>query len=89
MKSNIEVSYDGSYPTLCFGTLIIKQDGKEIYNEKYCCNSKGSVYFDSNWNEVVEGGPIVWDENDAAQFSEEIQEAVRDVLPYGCCGGCI
>lgn len=87
----IEVTYDGSYPTTCMGTLIIKEDGKEIYNEKYCCYSTGAVWFDDNWSEHVEEGRLIWEEDKAAKFSDEVQCAVADKLSrcWVCCGGCV
>jgi len=86
---NIEVSYDGKWPNACSGTLIVKADGKEIYNKQYCCSSTGSVWFDDDWDEHVESGVLEW--NDAKSFSKEIQEAVSDVLRNVrvCCGGCV
>lgn len=88
-KREIEVFYDGSYPSTCMGTLIIKVDGEEIYNECYCCFSTGSVWFDEDWMEHVECGELIW--RDADKFDEEIQEAVREELAgFGvCCGGCV
>jgi hypothetical protein len=85
----IEVTYDGEYPNTCSGTLIIKKDGKEIYNKQHCCSSTGSVWFDNDWNEHVECGSLIW--NDKDKFSREIQDAVENVLSgcNVCCGGCI
>lgn len=84
----IEVFYDGKYPSVCLGRLIIKVDGKEIYNKEYCCYSTGSlVWLDEDWN--IESGKLVWD--DAKYFSKEIQKAVSDELKKikVCCGGCV
>ena len=71
------------------GTLVIKQDGVEIYNKEFCCESTGSVCFDDEWHEEVIEGELIW--NDAKDFSEEIQIAVEEVLSgcSVCCGGCI
>jgi len=87
----IEVTYDGYYPSTCMGRLIIKENGIEIYNKQYCCSSSGSVWFDDDWNEHVECGELTWNCEDASKFSEEIQNAVRDILSEKgvCCGGCI
>lgn len=87
--SKIEVSYDGAYPNACSGTLIIKKDGMEIYNDMFCCHSTGSVSFDDEWNDMVCSGDLIWD--DAEKFSQEIQDAVKSELSkvHVCCGGCV
>jgi len=71
------------------GNLIIKVDGKKVYDEKFCCTSTGSVWFDDEWFEHVEEGELIWD--DAHLFDEEIQDAVAEELSKVgvCCGGCI
>jgi len=85
----IEVLYDGKYPNTCSGTLIVKVDGEEVYNKKYCCSSSGGVWFDDGWNEHVEKGNLSWD--DAKLFSSEIQREVEEELSQYrvCCGGCV
>lgn len=85
----IEVEYDGCYPATCMGTLIIKENGKEIYNKGYCCYSTGRVWFDGDWSAHVECGELIW--KDANKFDEEIQKAVKEKLSEFnvCCGGCI
>ena len=87
----IEIKYDGKYPCTCMGTLTIIKDGIEIYQEKYCCHSTGSVWFDDDWNDHVESGELIWIENEAKQYSEEVQKSVADKLSkyFVCCGGCI
>lgn len=89
MKRKIEVSYDGKWPCACMGTLIIKVDGSEVYNKKYCCISTGSVWFDENWSEHVEPGELEW--KDAKDFDRDIRDAVYDILSRMtvCCGGCV
>ena len=85
----IKVEYNGSFPNACSGNLTITVDGKEVYNKSSCCSSSGAVWFDDDWNEHVEEGELTWD--DASEFSEEIQEAVREELSkvIVCCGGCV
>lgn len=88
----IKVTYDGSYPSTCMGTLTIYEDDKEIYSKKYCCSSGGSCYFENDYaDEVVTSGKLTWNEDEACNFSKEIQEAVKSELSgfYVCCGGCL
>ena len=87
----IRVEYDGSYPTTCMGRLKIYDDDELIYDHQFCCHSTGSVWFDSEWNEHVEEGILLWNEDEAKNFNGDIQEAVREKLSnfYVCCGGCV
>lgn len=41
------VSYDGKYPNLCSGTLVLEVDG-EKREIPYALCSGGSAYFDEN-----------------------------------------
>lgn len=85
----ISVGYDGKYPSACSGTLTITVDGDVLYEKQYCCRSTGSVWFDENWQENIEGGVLLWD--DAAHFPQDIREAVEATLAAVgvCCGGCV
>lgn len=87
------VSYDGRYPTLCMGKLVVKVDGKEVVFPDYCLASKGNCYFTDNYeNEVITEGD--WDVIDyPPDFPEELKnkliEMVNNEVPHGCCGGCL
>lgn len=88
------ISYDGHFPCLCSGTLILKINGQERKLEKYSDNfymcSGGSVSFDENWSEEVESGP--WSvslPDDLEPYKDEIEALVNDNVPWGCCGGCV
>ena len=49
------VSYNGKYPNLCRGTLIIKVNGKEAVL-KNCLYSGGRCGFDQKRNEHIKTG---------------------------------
>ena len=89
--SHVEfISYDGEYPNLCGGTLILKIDGEEVTFPEYCMSSSGSVWFDEEWDEHIEEGPWYVDvPEEYTHLRKEIHEVVNDNVPYGCCGGCI
>lgn len=83
------VSYDGSYPNLCSGTLVIRYDGTEY---SFNLVSGGRVWFDEHWSEHVEDGP--WSVGDAPdRFPAELIPAVEKIanehVQLGCCGGCV
>lgn len=86
------VSYDGSYPNLCSGQLVLAIDGDPVVFPKYCLSSGGSVSFDDNWHEDVQEGE--WDISDYPKdFPESLKgmavSLVNENVPHGCCGGCV
>lgn len=87
---NIEfISYDGRYPTLCSGTLILSIDGKPR-KLKDCLCSGGSATFDKNGDEcVTKGRWKVELPKDLSKHYKKITKLVNDNIPHGCCGGCI
>ena len=82
----IEVFYDGKFPNRCSGNLVIKVDGKEIYNKYHCCRSTGSTLGISG---EVFRGKLVW--LDSNLYPKDIRDAVANVLKNFkvCCGGCV
>lgn len=83
------VSYNGKYPNLCGGKLVLRIEGKEV-NLGRCLCSGGSVWFDSDWCEHIEDG--AWSVNvpaEFAQYANEITAIVNANVPRGCCGGCV
>lgn len=84
------VSYNGKFPNLCRGTLVIKVNGEEVSLENYLC-SGGRCWFDKDWVDHVESGDwrISKLPDDLEQYREEILEVVNENVPHGCCGGCI
>ena len=88
----IEVKYDGSYPNLCRGNLILTIDGKEWIFPDSCLCSGGIVSFDDEWNECVTSGEWTITEY-PKDFPEELEQAAEDAVnenvSWGCCGGCV
>lgn len=84
------VSYNGKFPNLCRGTLVIKVNGEEISLENYLI-SGGRCWFDKDWVDHVEKGNwrISKLPDDLEQYRDEILEVVNENVPHGCCGGCI
>jgi hypothetical protein len=83
------ISYDGSYPNLCSGDLIIEVNGKRHKLESPL-SSGGSVSFTEDWDEIVTDGE--WYVNvpdELKEYAEEITEVINSNVSYGCCGGCI
>lgn len=86
------ISYDGSYPNLCRGVLVVEKDGKQysIYGALF---SGGCCSFDEDWEENVEEGPwvIIPDKlpDELKGDVAELEELVNANVPFGCCGGCL
>jgi uncharacterized Fe-S radical SAM superfamily protein PflX len=86
------VSYNGKYPNLCRGTLIIKVNGKETIL-KNCLMSGGRCWIDRrDWEGHIEKG--YWRlctclPDDLEQCRDEILKVVNENVLHGCCGGCI
>lgn len=85
-------SYNGEYPNLCSGTLVLELDGEDIVFPSYCLSSGGSTWFDEDWNAYIESGEWTIDEYPEG-FPEELKEEAKDLvncyINCGCCGGCI
>lgn len=86
------VSYDGAYPNLCRGTLVLEFEGVR-YDLDDCLVSGGRVWFDVDWEEHVEEG--LWSVDDdklpeiLKPYAKYIECLVNENVPLGCCGGCI
>lgn len=88
------ISYDGKYPSLCLGTLVIKVNN-EIYHLQNILSSGGEVYFAGNdySDPVITKGK--WEIDDTLfpeklkPYIKEIKEIVNENVEFGCCGGCL
>lgn len=96
------VSYDGSFPNLCSGLLVVKIDGKEVKFGRTACTSVtpeydsfwysgGNVSFDEDWNETVTEGEwkLADIEPEFEDVAEELIKVFNQNVPQGCCGGCV
>lgn len=84
------VSYDGKWPNLCRGKLVLSIDGVTVEFPDYCMNSGGSVWLDEEWMEQVDCGPWSVDVPEKyAHLRGEIEFCVNAHVPHGCCGGCV
>lgn len=96
-KYEIEIKYDGKWPCLCSGRLIVTIDGKEWDFGKYVLVSGGSVWYGECEDIVKQGDWDIEDESFPDGFFKEyssdmktlVIEAVNDNVPKGCCGGCL
>lgn len=87
------VSYDGKYPNLCSGNLVLKVNDKEYKFPQYCLSSNGSAYFTNNYSDShVTSGPWSirsWPDDFPDGAKIEAEKVVNENVRHGCCGGCL
>lgn len=91
---DIKVSYDGRFPNLCRGHLVITIDGTVWDFGKYALMSTGEIHRSEDWDMWATSGPWVLNEYpegfpDDECLRENVLEAINEQLSWGCCGGCI
>lgn len=89
--SNVKfISYDGKYPCLCQGTLVIEVKGKTYELKNVLCSGGDCGY--SPGLEITEA-PWTIEEfflpDELKPYIDEITYEVNCSVPWGCCGGCI
>lgn len=95
MTPKIKIEYDGEYPCLCMGHLILWIDDVKWDFGKFCLSSGGRVTGGPpDWDFEIEKGP--WEVSEWPEgFPEDeylrlnVLEEINSNIPYGCCGGCI
>ena len=79
------ISYDGKFPCLCSGTLIL-----EINGTKHSFGLRKE--FPRFWSSSDTGGEWIIDVDEIPeqfrQYAYEIDEIFNDNVTHGCCGGC-
>lgn len=87
------VSYDGEYPNLCSGKLVLALDGKRVEFPGNCLSSGGSVSFSDDWSqEYVDHGQwsiTRWPDDFPDELKDRAERIVNKHVRFGCCGGCI
>jgi len=89
-KGRVEfVKYDGEYPNLCSGKLVLKVDGKLVEFPKYSLSSGGSASYKPE--KITKGKWSIkeWPLDFPEELKKESIEIINDYIEFGCCGGCI
>ena len=89
---NIKIDYDGSFPNLCSGQLVVTIEGFTWVFPDHCLSSGGNVWFDDDWCEHVESGEWrirEWPEGFPEDLKKLVESTVNDEISPGCCGGCV
>ncbi|MBR2862968.1 MAG: hypothetical protein IKB97_05365 [Bacteroidaceae bacterium] len=82
------ISYDGEYPNLCSGTLVLEVDGvvrsaQRVLVSTGCINWEDDTVTQSDWALSTHAPQWMRDRE------EEVLAVVNANVPKGCCGGCI
>ena len=89
----ITIKYNGKYPCLCGGNLIVIIDGFKYNFGQYCLSSGGSTYFTNDYSEEhITTGPwsvLKWPDNFPELLKDLVVEEINNQIPHGCCGGCL
>lgn len=82
------ISYDGKFPNLCSGTLVLEVDGVErsaqyVLLSTGCINWREDTVIKDDW--ALSAHAPQWMRN----REKEVLAVVNANVPKGCCGGCI
>ena len=96
------VSYDGKWPNLCRGVLVLKIDGKEtsfgpMYEEgtnyDSFWTSGGRCGFTNNGESYIDHDEWIISKSELPEFLQPYTQKITNIfnenVPYGCCGGCL
>ena len=91
MKHKIEIDYDGAYPCLCSGHLVVTIDGTpydfgyfSLESGGYIADDWESVYTDE-W--IIKKYPTNFPNDE--KLKKAVLKAINKKIEHGCCGGCI
>jgi hypothetical protein len=83
------VSYDGMYPNLCSGTLVVRVGNKRFSFDDHALRSGGGL--DANYDPIIGDWDIdddKWPEGLSKTLKADIVKLVNETISHGCCGGC-
>lgn len=91
MKKLIFISYDGKYPNLCDGQLILKIGRKKIVFPNYCLSSGGSAGVSRDEGYCSSGLWTIskFPKDFPTELRQEAEKIINENIKHGCCGGCI
>lgn len=79
----IIIDYDGKYPNLCSGKLVVAIDGVIWDFPEDCMISGGSFESAGPWK--IKDWPKDFPEN----LKSSVLDGINEIVEWGCCGGCI
>lgn len=92
-EKSVIIKYDGKWPCLCMGHLVVTIGGKEWDFGEYCLTSGGEVTGSPpDWDFKVTTGPWKvdrWPDGFPECYKIPVVKKINCEIPHGCCGGCI
>lgn len=88
----IDIHYDGKYPNLCSGKLVITIDNVRWVFPDGCLQTGGCVSFSKDRDENITTGPwsiTQWAEGFPEEKKQDVLDEINCCIPHGCCGGCV
>lgn len=91
---DIKISYDGRYPCLCMGHLVVWINGTKWDFGTSALQSGGSILRNEDWDMWATSGEWniyedEWPEGFPEIYKEPVLKKINEEIPHGCCGGCI
>ena len=89
---DIKIEYNGSYPNLCSGTLVVTIGKKCWEFPPFCLSSGGYASFTDEGDGYVVPGPWSveeWPDGFPVKHKMQVEHAINAKIPHGCCGGCL
>lgn len=86
------ISYDGRYPNLCSGELVLEVNGKVYKWERYSGFMRSGGGLNPNYEGSWQGEwKVDYSQipDEIKEYANEIDECINDNVQHGCCGGCI
>ena len=88
----IGIAYNGAYPNLCRGTLIVTIDGTRWTFPSSCLSSGGQAWTTDDYSDASQGSWSIsdWPENfpEDKYLRAAVVSEVNANVRHGCCGGC-
>ena len=87
----IDIDYNGAFPNLCSGDLVVTIDGFVWIFPQYCLSSGGHVAMtdDGDWyTDRQEWNITEWPIDFPENLKEQVLDEVNSMVSWGCCGGC-
>lgn len=84
---DIKIIYDGEYPNLCSGTLVVVIEGRRWEFPNHSLRSAGG--FEDDYSTYQEPWEISeWPQGFPEKFKKVTLRRINEEIDWGCCGGC-